>query len=142
LREIALEARFPYSQGQSTSSGQVAATPSQVSAGSQAGRYPDYGERAGHKVGVVRWRDVWYDTSMTAAKIAITLPQHQLLRVRRAVRAGQAESVSGYIAHVLEQHEERESLHKLLDDLTATHGEPTKEERAWARRALARHQRR
>jgi Arc/MetJ-type ribon-helix-helix transcriptional regulator len=75
---------------------------------------------------------------MTAAKIAITLPPEQLARVRRAVRSGQAESVSGYIAHVLAEHEHRESLRNLLRDLIEAHGEPTKEERAWARRALAR----
>jgi hypothetical protein len=75
---------------------------------------------------------------MTAAKIAITLPPEQLARVRRAVRSGQAESVSGYIANVLAEHEQRESLRKLVDDLVEEHGEPTKEERAWARRALAR----
>jgi Arc/MetJ-type ribon-helix-helix transcriptional regulator len=75
---------------------------------------------------------------MTAAKIAITLPEKQLARVRRAVRSGQAGSVSGYIARVLEEHEERESLQKLVLDLVEQHGKPTKEERAWARRALAR----
>jgi Arc/MetJ-type ribon-helix-helix transcriptional regulator len=74
---------------------------------------------------------------MTAAKIAITLPEAQLARVRRAVRSGQAESVSGYIAQVLEEHEERQSLRQLVDELVEAHGEPTKEERAWARRALA-----
>lgn len=75
---------------------------------------------------------------MTAAKIAITLPREQLARVRRAVRSGQAESVSGYIAHVLAAHEERESLQKLVEDLIEEHGEPTKKEQQWARRALAR----
>ncbi|HEY4158842.1 MAG TPA: hypothetical protein VGM29_12125 [Polyangiaceae bacterium] len=38
---------------------------------------------------------------MIAAKIAITLPQEQLARIRRAVRSGRASSVSGYIANVL-----------------------------------------
>jgi len=74
---------------------------------------------------------------MTAAKIAITLPEEQLARVRRAVRSGQADSVSGYIARVLEEHQQRESLQKLVEDLIEEHGEPTQEERAWARRALA-----
>jgi Arc/MetJ-type ribon-helix-helix transcriptional regulator len=74
---------------------------------------------------------------MTAAKIAITLPPEQLARVRSAVRSGQAESVSGYIAQVLAEHEQKESLQKLVEDLIAEFGEPTKEEKAWARRALA-----
>jgi Arc/MetJ-type ribon-helix-helix transcriptional regulator len=74
---------------------------------------------------------------MTAAKIAITLPQQQLARVRHAVRTGQAESVSGYIKRVLEEHDEKESLQRLVDDLIEAHGKPTKKEQAWARRALA-----
>ena len=78
---------------------------------------------------------------MTTAKIAITLPEQQLARVRRAVRSGQAESVSGYIAQVLEEHEHRESLQQLVEDLIEEHGMPTKEEQAWARRALARRSR-
>lgn len=82
-------------------------------------------------------KPVRYDSGMTAAKIAITLPQAQLARVRRAVREGQADSVSGYIAQVLAQHEERESLHKLLEDMEKMYGKPTKEEEAWARRAFA-----
>lgn len=75
---------------------------------------------------------------MTAAKIAITLPRGQLARVRQAVRTGQAESVSGYIARVLAEHEQRESLALLVEDLIDEHGEPTKQEVAWARRVLAR----
>lgn len=78
---------------------------------------------------------------MTAAKIAITLPREQLAKVRRAVRSGRAPSVSGYITQVLAEHEERESLKKLLDDLIAEHGEPTKEDVAWARSALSRRRR-
>jgi hypothetical protein len=75
---------------------------------------------------------------MTAAKIAITLPPEQLARVRRAVRSGEAQSVSGYIAQVLAEHEQKESLRKLVEDLIGEFGEPTKGEKAWARRALAR----
>jgi Arc/MetJ-type ribon-helix-helix transcriptional regulator len=78
---------------------------------------------------------------MTAAKIAITLPEEQLARVRRAVRAGRASSVSGYIASALEQQERQESLRELVADLIAQHGAPTRKEAAWARRALARRHR-
>jgi len=80
----------------------------------------------------------WYDSSMTAAKIAITLPREQLAKVRHAVRSGQASSVSGYIAGALAEKEQRESLRALLAELKAEHGEPTKREVSWAKRALAR----
>ncbi len=75
---------------------------------------------------------------MTAAKIAITLPQEQLAQVRKAVRAGRADSVSGYIARVLAEHAREESLRELTEDLIAQHGQPTREEAAWAKRAFAR----
>ena len=78
----------------------------------------------------------WYDTGMTTAKIAITLPEEQLARVNRAVRAGRADSVSGYIARALAEQEREESLRALVRDLIAQHGEPTQQEKVWAKRAL------
>jgi hypothetical protein len=79
----------------------------------------------------------WYDTGMTRSKIAISLPKDQLARVHREVRAGRADSVSGYIALVLAEHEKRESLGGLLRDLIEQYGEPTAEDTKWAERALA-----
>ena len=75
---------------------------------------------------------------MTAAKIAITLPRTQLAQVKRAVRSGQASSVSGYIASALAEKEERESLRSLIEELKAEHGKPTKGDVAWAKRVLSR----
>jgi hypothetical protein len=72
---------------------------------------------------------------MTTSKIAITLPEEQLGRVHREVRAGRADSVSGYIARVLSEHERRESLRELLRDLIAEHGEPRQEDKRWAKRS-------
>jgi Arc/MetJ-type ribon-helix-helix transcriptional regulator len=74
---------------------------------------------------------------MTRAKIAISLPKDQLARVHREVRAGRADSVSGYITKVLEEQEKRESLRAVLRDLIAQYGEPTAEDIEWAERALA-----
>jgi hypothetical protein len=74
---------------------------------------------------------------MTRSKIAISLPKDQLARVHREVRAGRADSVSGYIAHVLAEHEKRESLEVLLRDLIEQYGEPGAEDIKWAERALA-----
>ena len=59
------------------------------------------------------------------------------MRVHREVRAGRADSVSGYIARVLAEDERRQSLRVLLRDLIREHGEPTAEDVKWAERALA-----
>ncbi len=79
----------------------------------------------------------WYDAGMTRSKIAISLPKEQLARVHREVRAGRADSVSGYIARVLAEHEKRESLRALLRDLIKQYGEPAAEDIKWAEHALA-----
>jgi hypothetical protein len=82
-----------------------------------------------------------YGSGMTRSKIAITLPKDQLARVHREVRAGRADSVSGYIAGVLAEDERRQSLRALLRDLIEQYGEPTAEDVKWAARALPRQQR-
>ena len=74
---------------------------------------------------------------MTRSKIAISLPKEQLARVHREIKAGRADSVSGYITRVLEEQEKRESLQALLRDLTEQFGEPSAEDIEWADRALA-----
>ena len=74
---------------------------------------------------------------MTKSKIAISLPSDQLARVHREIRAGRADSVSGYIARVLAEHERRESLRALLRDLIEQYGEPEAEDIKWAKRALS-----
>lgn len=78
-----------------------------------------------------------YDVGMTKAKIAISLPKEQLVRVKRKVRAGRADSVSGYITRVLEEEERSESLDALLQDLIGEYGEPSARDKKWAERALA-----
>lgn len=78
-----------------------------------------------------------YDAGMTRSKIAISLPKDQLARVHREVRAGRANSVSGYIARVLAEVEKRESLRALLRDLIEQYGKPGAEDIKWAERALA-----
>ena len=78
---------------------------------------------------------------MIRAKIAISLPKHQLARVHRELRAGRAESVSGHISSVLEEQEKRDSLRTLLRDLIERHGEPAPEDIEWAERMLPRRRR-
>ena len=79
-----------------------------------------------------------YDAGMTRrSKIAISLPKDQLARVHREIRAGRADSVSGYIAGVLAEHDKRESLLVLVRDLIEQYGEPAARDIKWAERALA-----
>ncbi len=74
---------------------------------------------------------------MTKSKIAISLPKDQLVRVHREVRAGRADSVSGYITQVLVEQERSESIRVLLQDLIEEHGEPSAKDIKWAERVLA-----
>jgi hypothetical protein len=97
-------------------------------------RSPDAAPRSAQLVTLVY---EWYDAGMTRSKIAISLPKDQLARVHREVRAGRADSVSGYIARVLAEHEKRESLRALLRDLIEQYGEPATKDIKWAERALA-----
>jgi antitoxin ParD1/3/4 len=70
-------------------------------------------------------------------KIAISLPLRAAESVRRAVQEGRAPSVSAYIADVIEEREERQSLAELLDEwLEESGGPPTPAERRWARYQL------
>jgi phage tail tape-measure protein len=73
---------------------------------------------------------------MTRSKIAISLPKDQLARVHGEIRAGRADSVSGYITRVLAEHEKRESLRVVLRDLVKQYGEPAAEDVKWAEDAL------
>jgi hypothetical protein len=52
------------------------------------------------------------------------------------VRAGRADSVSGYIALALAEHGKRESLKALLRDLIEQYGQPAAKDIKWAERAL------
>jgi Arc/MetJ-type ribon-helix-helix transcriptional regulator len=74
---------------------------------------------------------------MTKAKIAISLPKDQLAKAHREVQAGRADSVSGYIARLIAESEQRESLRALVQDLRQQFGEPSTEDIEWAERALA-----
>ena len=65
---------------------------------------------------------VGYDESMTAAKIAITLPRPLLAKVKGAVKRGRASSVSAFVSEALEARVREDSLAGLVRDLIAEHG--------------------
>jgi Arc/MetJ-type ribon-helix-helix transcriptional regulator len=74
--------------------------------------------------------------SMTREKIAITLPEEQVAAARQAVAEGRAASVSAYISQALGRRDADEELAETVAEIYAESGQPTTEERAWARRAL------
>jgi hypothetical protein len=69
-------------------------------------------------------------------KVAISLPDEVLTAARRAVSEGQASSLSGYIAATLAERQDYEDLAALLADMAADMGEPSDDDRRWARHAL------
>jgi Arc/MetJ-type ribon-helix-helix transcriptional regulator len=72
-----------------------------------------------------------------AEKIAISLPKDLADRARRAVRRGQAASVSAYVAAALEEKAKLDELSTLLHEMLAESGGPlTKAEKRTADRAL------
>lgn len=69
---------------------------------------------------------------MTTRKIAITLPEEQVVEAKRAVAEGRARSVSAYVADAMAAKAERHGLRAYVDALIAEHGKPTAEDYAWA----------
>jgi Arc/MetJ-type ribon-helix-helix transcriptional regulator len=61
---------------------------------------------------------------MTAAKIAISLPEAVLDRARRAVARGRAASVSAYVAQAIEEKAKVEDLAEMLRSMLAETGGP------------------
>jgi Arc/MetJ-type ribon-helix-helix transcriptional regulator len=75
-------------------------------------------------------------TSMIREKIAITLPQEQVAAARRAVTEGRAASVSAYISQALARRDADEEMAETIAEIYAESGQPTEEDRVWARRVL------
>ena len=76
-----------------------------------------------------------YDSGMTQ-KIAISLPDDLVTRVRHEVDVGAAPSVSGFIADVLRSHFDDESWSDLVRLVQDGRPEVSAADRAWARKAL------
>jgi uncharacterized protein (TIGR02118 family) len=74
--------------------------------------------------------------SMTRQKIAITLPEEQVAAARQAVAEGRAASVSAFISQALARRDADEELAETIAEIYAESGQPTEEDRLWARRVL------
>lgn len=69
-------------------------------------------------------------------RITVTLPKELAAKLRQRVSSGEAESVSGLVAEVLEERFREEDVKEFLADM-ARGGEPiTEEAREWARNVL------
>ena len=75
---------------------------------------------------------------MSAAKVAVTIPEESLKLARKAVRAGHAKSLSALVSAALDEKLARDELSGILDAMDKELGKPTKEARAWAKRVLSR----
>ena len=69
-------------------------------------------------------------------KIAVSLPDEQVVSIRRAVEQGRAPSVSGFISAAVARAEREDSLERLLDDLDRELGPVGADDLAWADKAL------
>jgi Arc/MetJ-type ribon-helix-helix transcriptional regulator len=77
------------------------------------------------------------EASAPYEKIAISLPSRAAEHVRRAVRNGEAKSVSAYITDAIEEKAKTESLAEMLDKMLEESGGPmTTAEARWADRKL------
>jgi len=74
--------------------------------------------------------------SMTRLKIAITLPEEQVATARQAVAEGRAASVSAFISQALARRDADEEMAETIAEIYAESGQPTEEDRLWARRVL------
>jgi Arc/MetJ-type ribon-helix-helix transcriptional regulator len=74
---------------------------------------------------------------MATVKLTITLRPDQVDAIRAAVEAGRANSVSAYISAAVDEATATDSLSAIAADLIAAHGEPTAEDLAWVKQALA-----
>ena len=89
----------------------------------------------GAHLGARRQRHPWYDLGMTQ-KIAVSLPDEQVVSIRRAVEQGRAPSVSGFISAAVARVQREDNLAQLLDDLDRELGPVDDADLAWADKAL------
>lgn len=69
---------------------------------------------------------------MSTRKVSLTLPEELVVRAENAVKAGQARSVSAYIATAAGSGETRTTVQETITRWRAEHGEPTAEQTAAA----------
>lgn len=76
---------------------------------------------------------------MTVVKLAISLPEELVQKARRGIRAGQAKTMSAYVASAVKEKAEAQDLVEMLDEILGRAG-PARAAAAkrWAARTLDR----
>ena len=69
-------------------------------------------------------------------RITISVPDDVAAKAQRAVDAGDADSVSGYFAHLAEKEPDWAAARVVIDELIAEAGGLTTDDREWARSVL------
>ena len=69
-------------------------------------------------------------------KIAASLPDEQVVSIRRAVEQGRAPSVSGFISAAVARAQQEDRLAQLLDELDCELGPVSDADLTWADKAL------
>lgn len=69
-------------------------------------------------------------------RLTISVPDQVAAKAQRAVEAGDADSVSGYFAHLAEHEPDWAAARAVVDELIAEAGGLTVEDRDWARTVL------
>src|SRR6266511_952290 len=64
-------------------------------------------------------------------KIAVSVPEELVADVQRAVREGDAPSVSAYVTDALREKAKKGTLDELLDEMDRIYGPPSEEVRKW-----------
>ena len=110
-------------------------SPSTCGAAYSTGGSTTSGTSPGTHLGTGRLRHPRYDSGMTQ-KIAVSLPDEQVVSIRRAVEQGRAPSVSGFISAAVARAQREDDLAQLLDDLDRELGPVDDADLAWADKAL------
>lgn len=69
-------------------------------------------------------------------RLTISVSDEVAAKAQRAVEAGNADSVSGYFAHLAEHEPDWAAARLVVDEMIAEVGGLTAEDRAWAREIL------
>jgi Arc/MetJ-type ribon-helix-helix transcriptional regulator len=72
------------------------------------------------------------------SKVAVSMPEELLKKVKKEVHSGRAKSVSAVVVRALAGQLENDELGRVLAEMDVKYGPPGKEAEAWAKKVLDR----